>query len=72
MAVEESALGRFGQVLYWAGCGFAALFFCFAVLGVLDATAVGKTPSALSVLLIVASGLSWVVGRACLYVLAGR
>jgi hypothetical protein len=63
-------LGRFGHVLYWVGCSVGALFLIAAVAGAL----VGRGEDRLFkvAMFAVIAGLSWITGRACRYVLAGR
>jgi hypothetical protein len=65
----KNMLARLGSVLYWLGCGLAALlviFFLFLVFS--PSTAEVKfSPFLLAGALIV-----WLIGRACRYVLSGR
>lgn len=56
---------RLGNVLYWLGCGFAALSL---VLGAV--VAVAESPVALIAGGVFAIG-AWLLGRAARYVLAG-
>ena len=62
-------IGRLGQVLYWGFTGFGAILVLIAGLvlymGNSDAPVVATVCA-------FAAGLSWLIGRACLYVLAGR
>jgi len=61
-------VARLGQVLYWAGCGVAIILVIAAVLIIRGDHA--DVPFGLFV-----GGcgvLFWLLGRACLYVLAGR
>ena len=58
---------RLGDVLYWAGCGLAAIVFVLSLFLAFDeigtpAVAVGT----------VFASLLWLAGRACRYVLSGR
>ncbi|NUB10265.1 hypothetical protein FW320_29400 [Azospirillum sp. Vi22] len=66
-------LGRLGRVLYWAGCGVSAL--CVAAMVV--AAIVGPRPDdGINVMeflpLAMIAIASWLLDRACKYVLAGR
>lgn len=62
-------VGRLANVLYWLGCGIAGLFFALAL-----ASAYFLTPpdATLSWFLLASSLVSWLVGRAIRYVLAGN
>jgi hypothetical protein len=63
---------RLGEVIYWEFCGLAAMcFFLFAPIGLSQAGA--NLLGALNVALAFIGGVSsWIIGRACLYVLSGR
>jgi hypothetical protein len=63
-------IGRLGNVLYWAGCGFALVF---AVGGLTAAINEKDIVFRLTLLAtgIVAALIAWLFGRACRYVLAG-
>jgi hypothetical protein len=60
---------RLGNVLYWLGCGVAAVFALLVALLIVgpgkDAVYYG------SIYAVIAIG-AWLLGRACRYVLAGR
>jgi hypothetical protein len=63
---------RLGQVIYWALSGLGVLI----VLGswvLLYNHADGITDPGLGIVMsLIAGGICWLIGRACLYVLAGR
>jgi hypothetical protein len=63
-------LARFGNVLYWAATAVAIVLVVLAVLAYFTATGTGALQSAL--LIVAFAGLVWLIGRAILYVLAGR
>jgi hypothetical protein len=69
-------VARLGYVLYWVGCGFAALFPLGALLAVWIVIADYSidTFSSISgaVLLILAAVLSWGIGKWLRYILAGN
>lgn len=58
-------IARLGQVLFWAGCIFAALFALFAIL------AVSREPET-AIFFFVCGVVFWLIGRAILYVLAAK
>lgn len=62
-------IGRLANVLYWAGCGVAAVFaLCVAMVAISpgsDAVLYGAVYAFCGV-------AAWLFGRACRYVLAGR
>ncbi len=63
---------RLGQVLYWTGCGLAALIVAGGASITLTETATGINQlGPLLVFSIIALAV-WLLGRAALYVLAGR
>ena len=69
-------LARLGQVLYWAACGIAALctawgLFVFGIILVGGSTDPMATGLYGTKWLIGAIG-AWLIGRATLYVLAGK
>jgi hypothetical protein len=63
-------LARLGNVLYWAATAVAIVLVVLAVLAYFTATGTGALQSAL--LIVAFAGLVWLIGRAILYVLAGR
>jgi hypothetical protein len=76
-ATEAVMLARLGYVLYWLGCGLAAVFLVFGVGGtyVAYSTTTGKDPwswVAVALSCVVLAAVCWVVGRACKYILAGK
>ena len=64
-------LGRLGQVIYWACTGVAVLLLAFAAYGVVAAQSDPNIYFFAFMGLIFGVG-SWLLGRAVLYVLAGR
>jgi hypothetical protein len=65
-------LARFGQVLYWAACGVAALVFLIGLAGALRE---GEGPIGslvLSAAVAVVAGVIWLIGRALLYILSNK
>jgi hypothetical protein len=62
-------IARLGNVLYWTGCIFAVLI---ASGGALMAHNDTFNPGGILTLFLVIAGIVWAVGRACLYILAGR
>ncbi len=60
---------RLANVLYWIGCGAAAL-----VVGLAVVMAIVSPPEAVFFLIAgaIAGALAWLLGRAARYVLAGR
>ena len=63
-------VGRLGQVLYWAGCAIALVIILFGLVitfNMSDDNAWMVTVAAA----VVGMG-AWLIGRAALYVLAGR
>jgi hypothetical protein len=70
-------LARLGYVLYWLGCGLAAIFLVFGVGGtyVAYSTTRGTDPwswAGVAIGMVVVAAVCWLVGRACKYVLAGK
>lgn len=67
-------VARLGQVLYWSGCVLAALIAggsaIYAITGAYDET--GWTRLGIFGVGVAVAAVPWAVGRACLYVLAGR
>ena len=63
-------MARLGNVLYWAATAVAIVLVVLAVLAYFTATGTGALQSAL--LIVAFAGLVWLIGRAILYVLAGR
>lgn len=63
-------VARLGQVLYWGLSGIAAISFALGVW----VNVINKAQADWSTLGVVAvfSVVVWLVGRACLYVLAGK
>jgi hypothetical protein len=62
---------RFGNVIYWIGCCFAALI----VVGAFPLAATDNRPEMHTTEIAVMFGIAfvvWLIGRACRYVLAGR
>jgi hypothetical protein len=64
------SLAQLGNVLYWAAAAVAIVLVVLAVLAYFTATGRGALQSAL--LIVAFAGLVWLIGRAILYVLAGR
>jgi hypothetical protein len=62
-------VARLGQVLYWAACGLAALI---AATGAYILMTGPENDRGASVGMMGSSVVVWLIGRACLYVLAGR
>lgn len=60
---------RLGQVIYWIGCGVAAISAAMVAFVLL---AGNQNYINGVVLFSIVGGLSWLVGRASLYVLAGK
>lgn len=59
---------RLGQVFYWAGCVVAAVILLLGLPTIFNPDGPGfPILSALVVAFVI-----WLIGRACLYVLAGR
>ncbi|OYD82527.1 hypothetical protein CHT98_20225 (plasmid) [Azospirillum brasilense] len=58
-------LGRLGQVIYWAGCGLCVIFLALSMAALFD-------EEELTVVTVPIAIGSWLLGRASLYVLAGR
>ena len=64
-------LARLGDVLYWLGCGVAVLFI---LAGVAMGTSDNNAGADVAPLVIYFGGgaiISWLIGRACRYVLSG-
>lgn len=62
---------RLGNLVYWIGCGLAAAFVGFAIIFV--ATGANGQQWYIGFIMLVGLGLiSWGIGRATRYVLAGR
>jgi hypothetical protein len=60
---------RLGQVLYW---GFAGLGVIIVLFGGGALYASGTRYLDFFVMCVIAGGVCWLIGRACLYVLSGR
>jgi hypothetical protein len=69
-------LARLGYVLYWLGCGLAAIFLVFGVGGTYVAYSTrGTDPwswAGVAIGMVVVAAVCWLVGRARKYVLAGK
>jgi hypothetical protein len=66
-------IARLGNVLYWTGSCTAILLASLGAIGFIIALINNAGEGMiLSPFLIVFAVLAWLVGRACLYVLAGR
>jgi hypothetical protein len=63
-------LARFGDVLYWLGCGIAVALLSFASYGITQGAL--RTDREFLVLLAASAAVFWLIGRACRYVLSGR
>lgn len=65
---------RVGQVLYWIGCGIAVLLLVPSGCLVVTAVDHGLSSSGWFFLVLTtgAAVLAWAIGRALLYILAGR
>lgn len=61
---------RIGNVLYWFACGVAALFAVGALFGY--ANHASSDSFAIGIILTIAAVLTWLAGRAALYILADR
>lgn len=61
-------ISRLGDVLYWGFSGLAAII----VIGILWGWADNSINAAIFGVLSALAALSWLLGRACRYVLAGR
>lgn len=59
---------RLGNVLYWLGCVCAALFAAIVAIIAIDP---GRDAQVFMALFAMCALLSWVVGRALRYILAG-
>jgi hypothetical protein len=61
---------RIGNVLYWIGCGAAVIMVLLGIAGYISDT----STSAIFILVFcfVCALVSWLIGRALLYVLAAR
>ncbi len=60
---------RLGQVLYWAFSGLGGLIVLFGGVTLYE---YGTRYLDFFVTCVIAGGLTWLIGRACLYVLNGR
>ena len=67
---RQGTLARLGTVLYWAATAIAIALIVFAVFAYFTATGSGALAGALFIVAL--AGLVWLIGRAILYVLAGR
>lgn len=65
-------IARLGNVLYWAANGLAAMMAVLGALGFIIALINKAEGMIIFPVLIALAILVWLVGRACLYVLAGR
>jgi hypothetical protein len=63
-------LARLGNVLYWLASAIAIALVIFAAFAYYTATGSGALEGALFI--VAFAGLVWLIGRAILYVLAGR
>jgi hypothetical protein len=63
-------LARLGNVLYWAGCLISIVIVGLVLYGIAFGTGQGN-PFIQGLLLVIAAG-SWLIGRACQYVLSGN
>jgi hypothetical protein len=68
-STRESMAARLGQVLYWVACGIGALIAAFGLYMLMTEPEIDRGAS---VAMIGSGGAVWLIGRACLYVLAGR
>jgi hypothetical protein len=59
------AAARVGQAFYWIACGIAALITLFLMSG-------PEIERPAAIMMMGAGGASWLIGRACRYLLAGR
>lgn len=59
---------RLGEILYWLGCLAAA---CFLAIGIWIITATGDNRIGFMAFVLIPVPITWVVGRACRYLLAG-
>lgn len=73
-ASDLSTAARLGNVLYWIGCGVAALWVLFLLAMLLISGVPVRGDQTLPTLLYVGvtGSIPWLIGRACRYVLAGR
>jgi hypothetical protein len=62
---------RLGNVLYWLGCGIAAIFVLLTIVIAMSPGFFGDAIVFYSFLSGIIAVLSWLAGRACRYVLAG-
>jgi hypothetical protein len=62
-------LARLGQVLYWAGCGFGTIIL---IGGILMGFAIGGLGWPIAFTAGVIAAMIWLLGRAALFVLAGK
>lgn len=60
---------RLGQVLYW---GFTGLGVMIVLFGGGSLYTLGTRYLDFFVISVIAGGICWLIGRACLYVLSGR
>ena len=62
-------LARLGQVIYWAACGIAVVVVLFGI-----AMSFGDNDDSLIIIVgsLVYAALVWLLGRAALYVSAGK
>ena len=68
----SAMLARLGQVLSWAGNGIAALLL-LAAAALIAFPITSPNDNWIFVAIVGGAGIaSWLIGRACLYVLAGR
>ena len=61
---------RLGQVLYWGFTGIGGILVLLA--GALSYMRSGGDWALVATACVIAGGISWLIGRACLYVLSGR
>lgn len=59
------AAARVGQAFYWIACGIAALMTLFLMSG-------PEIERPAAIMMMGAGGASWLIGRACRYLLVGR
>ena len=73
---DTTAIQRLGHVLYWAGCGAAGLLVLACIAGIVIAIQnernVAETIGLAAGFTLIPALASWLIGRACKYILAGK